>query len=144
MTIKVTATHFDADDRPHTATFEVAERPKHCPSCAQRGVAIPRNCPHTAQETAPMPPPTRQTPKQFATYLSETLGPDLKESGHEFTAGDVMKAGQMISSLLPDAANARAARALLRSKMDAEGEFDLSNDDEHETLLKLAEILGVK
>lgn len=86
----------------------------------------------------------RQTPKQFATFLSETLGPDLKTSGNESTSADVMKAGQMISSLLPDAANARAARALLRSKMDESGDFDLSNDDEHEVLLKLAEILGVK
>lgn len=85
----------------------------------------------------------KQTTKQFAEFLTDTLGPDLKEGGFESTATDVMRAGQVIKSLLPDAANARAARALLRSKMN-EGDFDLSNDEAHEALLKLAEILGVK
>lgn len=87
---------------------------------------------------------TRQTPKQFASFLTDTLGPDLKESGHEFTAADVMKAGQMLKSMLPDAANARAARALLRSKLNGSGEMDLPVGEANEALLKLAEILGVK
>lgn len=42
----------------------------------------------------------RRRMAQFADFLTKTLGPDLDESGHEFTAEDVIKAGEMIQRLL--------------------------------------------
>lgn len=42
----------------------------------------------------------REEALEFAFYLTETLGPDLEESGHTATSEDVMRAGYLLISYI--------------------------------------------
>lgn len=85
----------------------------------------------------------RQSTREFINYLKNTIVPDSEEAGFTSYAADLKRAAELLENLLPDAASARAARALMRSKLDDEGDFDIENDDLYDMACDLKRILKV-